>query len=114
MSIGVIFSIGQLVTLMSASMMAAALDDISHDLRIDASTTQITFSTYFLGLAFAPFVIAAFSEMNGRKYIWVFCNVWYILWNSLCPIGNSKVLMIVGRFMTGAGASGGITVRRTW
>ncbi|KAI0013863.1 major facilitator superfamily domain-containing protein [Xylariaceae sp. FL0662B] len=109
-SIGVVFSIGQLVTLMSASMTAAALDDISRDLHIDPSTTQITFSTYFLGLGFAPFVVAAFSEMTGRKYIWGFCNAWFILWNSLCPVGYSAPLMIVGRFMAGAGAAGGITL----
>lgn len=109
-SVGVIFSFGQLVTLMSASMIAAALGDIERDLNVDASTAQIIFSTYFLGLAFAPFLIAAVAEMNGRKGVWVFGNSWYILWNALCPVGNSKAMMIVGRLMTGAGASAGITV----
>ncbi|KAF7904023.1 hypothetical protein EAF00_001357 [Botryotinia globosa] len=48
-AIGVMFSLGQLVTLMSASMIAAALGDISRDLKIDKYTAQILFSTYFLG-----------------------------------------------------------------
>ncbi|KAI1082942.1 putative florfenicol exporter [Whalleya microplaca] len=109
-SIGLIVSVGQLVTLMSASMMAAALHDISSDLQINASTAQITFSTYFLGLAFGPCVIAAISEMNGRKNIWMFSNVWYILWNSLCPVGKSKALMVIGRFLAATGASAGITL----
>ena len=107
---GVILSLGQLVTLMSASMIAAALGEIQHDLDISASTSQIIFSTYFLGMAFAPFLIAAWSETTGRKQVWLAANAWYILSNALCPVGNSKVLMIVGRFMTGAGASVGITV----
>ncbi|TGO50452.1 hypothetical protein BCON_0183g00150 [Botryotinia convoluta] len=109
-TIGVVFSLGQLVTLMSASMIAAALGDISRDLKIDDYTAQIVFSTYFLGLAIGPFMAAAFSEVTGRKGIWLFCNAWYILWNALCPLGNSKALMITGRLMTGIGASGGITV----
>ncbi|KAH8912313.1 MFS general substrate transporter [Coniochaeta sp. PMI_546] len=109
-SIGLIFSLGQLVTLMSASMIAAALGDIERDLGIDPSTGQIIFSTYFLGLAFGPFLVAAWAEMSGRKKVWLFANAWFILWNAICPVGHSKGLMIVGRLMTGLGASAGITL----
>lgn len=109
-TIGIIFSFGQLVTLMMASMIAAALNDISVDLGIDAATAQIVFATYFLGLAFGPFFSAAFAEVYGRKWVWVAGNLWYILWNGISPVGNSKGLMIVGRLMTGFGASAGVTV----
>lgn len=109
-TIGVIFSFGQLVTLMTASMIAAALVDISADLGIDAATAQIAFATYFLGLAFGPFFSAAFAEVYGRKWVWGAGNVWYIRWNGISPVGNSKSLMIVGRLMTGCGASAGVTV----
>ncbi|KAI0385893.1 putative florfenicol exporter [Hypomontagnella monticulosa] len=108
--IGIIFSVGQLVTLMSASIMAAALGNISHDLNIGASTAQITLSIYFLGLGIGPFFIAALCEMNGRKQIWVTSNLWYILWNALCPVGKSNALMIVGRFLAATGAGAGITL----
>ncbi|XXG95006.1 hypothetical protein Hte_001266 [Hypoxylon texense] len=105
---GIIFSVGQLVTLMSASIIAAALDNISRDLGTDASTTQITLSIYFLGLGIGPFFIAALCEMNGRKNIWIVSNVWYILWNALCPVGTSRALMITGRFLSATGAGAGI------
>lgn len=109
-SVAVVFSIGQLVTLMAASVGASALNDISRDLHIDASTTQITFSVYFLGLGLGPFLVAAFSELTGRKLIWAACNVWFVLWNALCPVGYSAGLMIVGRLMSGVGAAAGITL----
>ncbi|KAK6219323.1 hypothetical protein LQW54_002311 [Pestalotiopsis sp. IQ-011] len=109
-SISVIVSFGQLVTLMSTSMMASALGRISKDLGINESTTQVTFSIFVLGLAFAPFPIASFSEMYGRKPMWLFCNAFYVLWNALCPVGRSPVLMIIGRFLAGSGASVGITL----
>jgi MFS family permease len=51
------------------------------------------------------------SEIYGRKPVFLLSNVWYILWNSLCPVGNSPGLMITGRFLAGCGASAGITVR---
>lgn len=92
-------------------MMASALSQIGHDLGIGNSTTQITFSIFILGLAFAPFPIAALSEMYGRKPVWLVCNTWYMLWNALCPVGSSLPLMIIARFLAGSGASVGITVR---
>ncbi|KAK6954297.1 hypothetical protein Daesc_004264 [Daldinia eschscholtzii] len=103
-TIGIIFSVGQLAMLMSASILAAALGNISRDLGIGASTAQITLSIYFLGLGVGPFFMAALAEMNGRKHMWIASNAWYILWNSLCPVGESLPLMIVGRFLAATGA----------
>jgi MFS family permease len=95
---------------MSASMIAAALGDISRDLNTSASTAQIIMSTYFLGLGLGPFLVSALAEMYGRKPVWILGNVWYIIWNACSPVGKSTGVMIFGRLMTGAGASVGITV----
>lgn len=110
----IIVSLGQLVTIMTTSIVAPSLSTIAQDLHMGSSEMQVTFSIFVLGLAFAPFLIAALSEMYGRKKIWIICNLWYILWNSLCPVGHSSGMMIVGRFMAGSGASVGITVRTSW
>lgn len=90
--------------------MASALPQISRDLRIDAATTQITFSVFVLGQAFAPFLIAALSEMYGRKPVWLISCCFYQLWNALCPVGKNKGIMIAGRFLAGCGASAGVVV----
>ncbi|KAI3343224.1 major facilitator superfamily domain-containing protein [Ustulina deusta] len=109
-SIGIVMGLGSLVTLLTASVTAPALGDISRDVGLDAATAQISFSVYFLGLAFGPFPIAAISEMDGRRNIWIASNLWFILWNSLCPVGYSKGLMIAGRFLAALGASVGNTL----
>lgn len=108
---GIIFSMSQLITLMTASIISAALNDISSDLHIGMSSAQMIFSTYFLGIAFGPFVVAAISEMHGRKWIWVAGNTWYILWNAISPVGKSVNVMILSRLMAGFGACAGVTVR---
>ena len=95
---------------MSASMIAPSLPAIARDIRTNASTAQMTLSSYFLGMAFAPLVIGSASEVWGRKKLWILCNAWYVLWNALCPVGRTVELMIVGRVMAGAGASVGVTV----
>ncbi|KAF3764260.1 MFS general substrate transporter [Cryphonectria parasitica EP155] len=107
-SITLLISCGQLVTLMTASMIAAALNKIAADLGMSTSQAQIAFSIYFLGMAFAPFFIAAVSEMYGRRPVWLISNMYFVLWNTLCPVGRNKVLMILGRFMAAAGASCGV------
>ncbi|KAF4489201.1 putative transporter [Colletotrichum fructicola Nara gc5] len=109
-TIAIVISTGQLITLMSTSVMASALPQISRDLRIDAATTQITFSLFLLGQAFAPFLIAALSEMYGRKPVWVISCCFYQLWNALCPVGKNKGIMIAGRFLAGCGASAGVVL----
>lgn len=94
---------------MTTSMMAAALDQISTDLHMSSSLTQMAFSVYVLGLGFGPFVVSPLSEVYGRRSVWIACNLWYILWNGICPVGGS-VLMIIGRLFAGLGASSGVTV----
>lgn len=109
--IGTIFSFGQLIPIMSASMISPSLPAIAKDLSISASTAQMTMSSYFLGMAVAPFLIASASEIWGRKKVWIVCNALYAVWNALCPVGMKLGLMIVGRIIAGGGASVGVTVR---
>ncbi|KAF6792323.1 MFS multidrug transporter [Colletotrichum musicola] len=106
-TIAIVVSTGQLICLMSTSMMASALPQISRDLGINASTTQITFSLFVLGQAFGPFLIAALSEVYGRKYVWLASCCFFQFWNALCPVGRNKGIMMAGRFLAGCGASAG-------
>ncbi|KIW16879.1 hypothetical protein PV08_04069 [Exophiala spinifera] len=106
----VLVSLGQLVALMSASVVSPALPVIARDLGLGESTMQITFSIYMLGLGLGPFFIAACSETFGRRPIWFCSHVFYIFWNTLCPAGNSPPLMIAGRFLSGIGASVGVAL----
>ncbi|KAH7163593.1 major facilitator superfamily domain-containing protein [Dactylonectria estremocensis] len=109
-TVAVVCSASQLVTTMSASMIAPALDQILRDLGMSTSTGQIAFSVFFLGLGFAPFLVAALAETYGRKPLWLAGNIWYIIWNSLCPVGFSPAVMILGRLMSASGASVGVTL----
>ncbi len=90
-SISVVYSFGQLVTLMTASMIAPALKQIGEDLHMTESTAQLSFSVYFLGLGFAPF-----SRRCSIGAVWAQASVdslqhaWYIIWNTLSPVGKSR------------------------
>lgn len=91
-------------------MMAPALGDITRDLQLDATAGQIVFSVFFLGMSFAPMLIAPLSEMYGRRPVWLAGNFWYIIWNSVCPAGYKPGMMVTGRFLSASGAGVGVTV----
>ena len=91
---------------MGASMMAPALLEIGGDLRLGSSATQLMLSIYVLAQGFGPLIVAPFSEIYDRRLVWISCNLWFVLWNTLCLVHKSKRLMIAGRFLSGLGASG--------
>ncbi|EED24337.1 florfenicol exporter, putative [Talaromyces stipitatus ATCC 10500] len=108
-TISLIISLSQLVCLMTTSVIAPALPQIATDLNLSDSEAQLAFSIFVLGQAFGPFVIAPMSEVFGRKPVWVVCSIFFILWNSVCPVGNLRPL-IIGRFLSGAGGSCGVSL----
>lgn len=95
---------------MSASMMAASLEQIADELRMSSAMTLMASSIFLLGLGFGPFVVGPMSELYGRRPVWLLCNLWYLLWNTMCPVGRSAGVMIAGRLLAGFGASCGIGV----
>ncbi|KAK7940991.1 florfenicol exporter, partial [Apiospora aurea] len=110
LTIALVITLGHLVGIMSVSIVAPALGRIAEDLRMSESVMQVAFSVYTLGLAFGPFIIGPLSELYGRKPVWVACNVWYVLWNSLCPVGSNQGMMILGRLLAGSASSVGISL----
>ncbi|KAG9522882.1 MFS multidrug transporter-like protein, partial [Aureobasidium melanogenum] len=98
-------SCGGLVTLMTGTMMAPALGQISRDLHTTESTTQMTLSIYVLSFAFGPMVLAPMTEVFGRKPVWLVSGCFYVLWNTVCGFSHSNGLMIASRFFAGLGAS---------
>ncbi|KAH8897311.1 MFS general substrate transporter [Thozetella sp. PMI_491] len=66
-TIATIYSSSQVITIMTASVIAPAMKRIAADLGMNDSTIQLSFSVYFLGLGFAPFAVAPMSEVYGRK-----------------------------------------------
>jgi len=104
------------VCTMSTSMIAPALNQISADLDMQPSVMQLTLSIYLLAFVFGSPIIASLSEVYGRKPAYILAHLWYIIWNTLCPVNSSKGLMIAGRFLSGFGGSVSTAVSRrpTW
>ena len=57
------------------------------------------------GFAFAPMVLAPFSEFNGRKPVFVATGVLFVFCQLCCAVTRSYPGMLLARFFAGVGGS---------
>ena len=62
-------------------------------------------STFAFGFGVAPMVLAPFSEINGRKPVFVATGVLFVLCQLCCAVTRSFPGMLLARFFAGVGGS---------
>ncbi|EGX52220.1 hypothetical protein TWF173_005218 [Orbilia oligospora] len=90
----------------SSSMVAPAIRSISQDLNITGTVeAQLTLSVFVLAYAIAPLFVGPLSEVYGRVPVIQLSNLFYLIFNTACGASQTKVQMIVFRFLAGAGGA---------
>lgn len=62
-------------------------------------------TTFSIGFAVAPMVLAPFSELNGRKPVFVATGILFVLCQLCCAVTRSYPGMLLARFFAGVGSS---------
>ena len=62
-------------------------------------------TTFCMGFALAPMVLAPLSEMNGRYPVFVAAGVVYVVFQGVCGVVEDLAGLLVARFLVGVGAS---------
>lgn len=62
-------------------------------------------TTFTTGFAVAPMVLAPFSELNGRKPVFVATGILFVVCQLCCAVTRSYPGMLVARFFAGVGGS---------
>ncbi|RKU41299.1 hypothetical protein DL546_002754 [Coniochaeta pulveracea] len=62
-------------------------------------------STFCLGFALAPMVLAPFSEINGRYPVFVVSGVIFVLFQAICGVVTNLAGMLICRLLVGVGGS---------
>lgn len=62
-------------------------------------------TTYTTGFAIAPMVLAPFSEINGRKPVFIATGILFVICQLCCAVTRSFPGMLVARFFAGVGGS---------
>ena len=73
----------------------------------DVSQTAIDvgITTFTLGFGIAPMFLAPFSEINGRKPVFVATGMLFVLCQLCCAVTRSYPGMLLARFFVGVGGS---------
>lgn len=95
----------------SSSMVAPALGAIGKDLNITNEVVlSLTLSIFVLAYAIGPLFLGPLSEMYGRVIVLQASNLFYLFFNLGCGLAQTKVQMIVFRFLSGLGGSAPLAI----
>lgn len=67
-------------------------------------------SSYLLGYAFGPLVLAPLSEIYGRLLVYHTCNALFLIFNIACAVAPNLVALIVFRTFAGIAGSCPVTI----
>ena len=102
------------VSIMSASIVAPALASMAKDLDMNNVESEMALSVYILAIAFGPLVLGPLSEVYGRLILLHSCNVWLLVWTTVCGFADRKGLLIAARLLAGFGGSLIYAVGEIW
>ena len=97
--------------MMSGSMIAPALPELSRDLDMSEANAQLTLSIFVLAFGFGPMFLAPFSELYGRRPVWLSCGVFYTIWSVVSGFSQNEALLVASRLLSGFGGSIEFVVR---
>ena len=92
---------------LGSTIVLPALSSISDDFNVDASVTNLSVALYMLSMSIFPLWWSSFSELLGRRTIFIFSFALFTFWAVLCAISQSIGMFIVMRLLSG-GASASV------
>lgn len=93
------------LTAMTAGSYAAASGQLMDEWGISQVAFNVGITTFTTGFATAPMVLAPFSELNGRKPVFVVTGILFVICQLCCGLTRSYGGMLAARFFAGVGGS---------
>ena len=93
------------VTAYTAGSYSSASAQMSQYWGVSQVAILVGITTFTTGFAIAPMVLAPFSELNGRKPVFVVTGILFVVCQLCCAVTRSYPGMLVARFFAGVGGS---------
>ena len=93
------------VTAYTAGSYSAASAQLSAEWGVSQVAIYVGITTFTTGFAIAPMVLAPFSEINGRRPVFVATGILFVICQLCCAVTRSYPGMLVARFFAGVGGS---------
>ncbi|PQE18016.1 hypothetical protein CJF31_00007828 [Rutstroemia sp. NJR-2017a BVV2] len=97
--------IATLITAYTAGAYSPPAQQMSEYWNVSKVAILVGITTFCTGFAIAPMLLAPFSELNGRKPIFLASGVLYFVTQICCAVTHSYPGMLVARFFVGCGSS---------
>ncbi|KAI0188130.1 major facilitator superfamily domain-containing protein [Xylaria flabelliformis] len=94
-----------LFTAYTAGAYSPPVDLIAAELHTSHEIALLGVTTFCLGFAFAPMILAPFSEINGRYPVFAVAGVFFTVFQAVCGIVTTLPGMLLARFFKGVGGS---------
>ncbi|KAH6695340.1 polyamine transporter 3 [Plectosphaerella plurivora] len=100
-----------LVTPLGSSMFAPGIPAIMVEFK-ETSSIIATFvvSVYILGFAFGPLIVAPLSETYGRRHLYIWGNILFVIFSVGTALSQNMDMMLAFRFLMGLAGSVPITI----
>ena len=93
------------VTAYTAGSYSPASQQLSEYWHVSQVATLVGITTFTTGFAIAPMVLAPFSELNGRKPVFIATGTLFVICQLCCAVTRSFPGMLMARFFAGVGGS---------
>ncbi len=92
-------------TAYTAGSYGAATEQMMEAWDVSQTAIYVGITTFTTGFATAPMILAPFSEINGRKPVFIATGTLFVICQLCCAVTRSFPGMLVARFFTGVGGS---------
>lgn len=92
-------------TAYAAGAYSESADLIAAEFNSTHEAALVGVTTFCIGFAVAPMVLAPFSEINGRYPIFAIAGVVFVVFQAVCGVVTNLAGMLIARFFKGVGGS---------
>ena len=92
-------------TAYTAGAYSSASTQMSQEFGVSMVAIYMGITTFTTGFGIAPMILAPFSEINGRKPVFVATGILFVVSQLCCAVTRSFPGMLVARFFVGVGGS---------
>ncbi|KAI4223231.1 MAG: hypothetical protein L6R36_005574 [Xanthoria steineri] len=92
-------------TAYTAGSYSPAAEQMMEAWHVSQTAIYVGITTFTTGFATAPMILAPFSEINGRKPVFIATGTLFVICQLCCAVTRSHPGMLVARFFAGVGGS---------
>ncbi|ORY02466.1 major facilitator superfamily domain-containing protein [Clohesyomyces aquaticus] len=93
------------LTAFTAGAYSPGLGQMTQEWGVSSVAALVGITTFTTGFAFAPMVLAPFSEINGRRPVFIASGILFVICQLCTGLTRSYAGMLVVRFFVGVGGS---------